>query len=336
MNEGTPPNGFAGARALRQLREQTDAICDVTALAAVDEFRVEASTVDLGAGVLAHSRVGAVQYDRTPQHIARSGVDHYQVTLCFDDLEFSSGRRTIALKPGDVFLVDMAQANRARMGGAGHDGFTRCLSLILPRPRLAPLLASPDAAAASFWAGGSGHGRLLAEQLLALYGRGGQFAAGEGAAAVDGLACLVADAAGQRPDAGIAIARAKGQALLASIKGYIDANLHDERLSAEGLWRRFQISRATLYRLFEREGGLSRHIQERRLDRAFTRLISPRYRKTRMIDHALDSHFGSDATFVRAFRRRFGLTPGAVRRLAAASERLGGDAVAWPWCVMPG
>jgi AraC-like DNA-binding protein len=39
------------------------------------------------------------------------------------------------------------------------------------------------------------------------------------------------------------------------------------------------------------------------------------------MDIAFDFRFGSDNTFIRAFRRRFGLTPGEVRELAAIRAR---------------
>ena len=91
---------------------------------------------------------------------------------------------------------------------------------------------------------------------------------------------------------------------------------------------RFQLSRATLYRLFEPDGGLSRYIQDQRLHRAVMRLISSDFRNARMIDFAVDFHFSSDTTFVRAFHRQFGLPPGEVRHLANRMASPGGRLMA--------
>ncbi|WP_245322073.1 helix-turn-helix transcriptional regulator [Bradyrhizobium sp. LTSPM299] len=85
---------------------------------------------------------------------------------------------------------------------------------------------------------------------------------------------------------------------------------------ADDLCRRFELSRASLYRLFEADGGLARYIQEQRLDRALRLLVSPSSRGNRLIDLALDLQFSSDSSFVRAFRRHFGITPGEVRELS--------------------
>jgi AraC-like DNA-binding protein len=80
--------------------------------------------------------------------------------------------------------------------------------------------------------------------------------------------------------------------------------------------RDFGLSRAALYRLFEPDGGLAGYIRERRLHRAFSMLVSPARRHWNMIDFAFECKFGSDATFIRAFRRHFGMTPGEVRSQA--------------------
>jgi AraC-like DNA-binding protein len=74
-------------------------------------------------------------------------------------------------------------------------------------------------------------------------------------------------------------------------------------------------SRATVYRLFEADGGLFSYIQQRRLQRALMELIFERHGR-RVLDIALENQFASEATFNRAFRRTFGLPPGEARTLA--------------------
>jgi AraC-like DNA-binding protein len=43
---------------------------------------------------------------------------------------------------------------------------------------------------------------------------------------------------------------------------------------------------------------------------------SPASRDARQIDLAIDLQFSSDSTFVRAFRRQFGCTPGEIREMS--------------------
>lgn len=323
MNEGLSTTDFGrGQQALRLLSEAIADICDVSALGDDEAFHAVSWAAPTGKGVLLESQASALRYERTAHHVAASGIDHYQVALCLGEMEFSSGRRTMTMRPGDIGLIDMAQANSTRLAGAQKRGPSHVLTLVLPRPLLAPLLASPDSATASLIARETLAGQRLAEGLTALRRRGA-FGDPESAAAVEAIAGAVAGVLGRKSDAEAVVDRADRHLLIASIKRYIDANLQTEMGGADRLCRRFGLSRATLYRLFEPEGGLARYIQEQRLNRAFARLISPAAGEVRMLDLALEYGFGSDSAFVRAFRRQFGLTPGEARRLARSGPQIG-------------
>jgi AraC-like DNA-binding protein len=157
--------------------------------------------------------------------------------------------------------------------------------------------------------------------------RGAAFSLGEAtpAPAVVSMG-LVADGFGLAAD-GAPLRQAGRLAAVMSAKRYIERHLDSPRLSAAQICLRFGWSRATLYRLFEPESGLVNYIQRRRLHRAFSALVSPVQSHRRILDMALDSHFASDATFNRAFRRLFGIPPGELRDLARARSVEQGD---WP------
>ncbi|MBK5959811.1 AraC family transcriptional regulator [Rhodoplanes elegans] len=305
-----------GESALQAMRAVTADICSVAPLGAPEEFQVSSVTAATGNGLLVESVSTALEYDRTPAHIARGGIDHFQITLCLrGGMHFTSGRREAVLGRGDVCLIDMAQPNRTVLsGGADGGATTRLVSIIVPRSVMAPRLAHPDSATASLLPGGGRAAQLLGSQLSAL--RDGP--SPESRAAVEAMADIVAGAVGSAAEVDGAVDRADRHLVLAMIKRHIEAHLDTEPLTAEDLCRRFQMSRAGLYRLFEAEGGLARHVQEQRLNLALRRLAAPASRNRRLIDLALDLRFSGDSTFVRAFRRRFGLTPGEVRGLAEA------------------
>jgi AraC-like DNA-binding protein len=313
-----------GAPALARLRVATAGICDVIPLTADDDFHVSTTTLAVGNTLLVESFATALEYDRTPAHIARGGLDHYQVTLCLQgEMWFASGRREVTLQPGDICLIDMAQPSRTVLTGVG-DERAHVMTLILSRPVLAPRLAHPDSATASFLPASHHHARLLASQFAALW-RPIVPEAGGPAAAIGAIADIIAGAAGSVVEVDGAIERAERHLYLAMIKRHIAANLDTEALAAQDLCRRFQISRASLYRLFEADGGLAHYVQEQRLNRALMLLISPASRDKRLIDLAVDLQFSSDSTFVRAFRRQFGLTPGEIRTMSEAWIRDHGE-----------
>jgi AraC-like DNA-binding protein len=65
--------------------------------------------------------------------------------------------------------------------------------------------------------------------------------------------------------------------------------------------------------MFEPDGGLVRYVREYQLRRAFGVLVSPAHSHRRVVDIALEHGFATESGFIRAFRRRFGATPGEVR-----------------------
>jgi len=303
-----------GPHALNQLRAMTADICDVIPLTAEDDFHVTSVTTMTGNALLVDTRATDQEYDRTPAHVARGAMDHFQITLCVEGgMQFSSGRREVTLRPGDIVLIDMAQPNRTVLrAGSGR---TRLMVIILQRAMLAPRLAHPDSATATLLPSDHPHARLLASHYAAL-GLPPEPEAGSTEATIEAIADIVAAAAGGTADIAAGVERAERHLYLAMIKRHIAQNLETDALSVEELCRHFQISRATLYRLFEADGGLAHYVREQRLNLAFRGLLSPATQDDRLIDLAVDMRFSSDSTFIRAFRRKFGVTPGELREMA--------------------
>lgn len=303
-----------GVDALRQLRAMTADICDVVPLTTEDDFHVTTVTMMTRNALLVDTRATDQEYDRTPAHVARGAMDHFQITLCVEgEMRFSSGRREVTMGPGAICLIDMAQPNRTVLRGGGSR--TRLMAIILQRAMLAPRLAHPDSATATLLPSNHPHTRLLASHYAALT-LPPEPAAGSAEATIEAIADIVAAAAGGTADIAAGVERAERHLYLAMIKRRIADNLETDALTADELCRHFQISRATLYRLFEADGGLSHYVREQRLNLAFRQLISPSAEDTRLIDLAVGMRFSSDSTFIRAFRRKFGLTPGELRELA--------------------
>jgi len=311
-------NPGRGPDALARLRAATVDICEVIPRTAEDDFHVTTMTWMTRNALLIDTLASDQDYDRTPAHVARGVMDHFQITLCIaGEMLFSSGRREVTLRPGDIALIDMAQPNRTALRAGG--GRTHLMTIVLQRAMLAPRLAHPDAATATLLPSDHPHARLLARHYAAL---GSPFApetdsgTGNAEATVEAIADLVAAAAGGTAEIVAGLEHAERHLYLTMIKRHIANNLETDALTSEELCRHFHISRATLYRLLEAEGGLAHYVQEQRLNLAFQRLISPSAQDVRLIELAVDIRFSSDSTFIRAFRRKFGLTPGELRELA--------------------
>jgi AraC-like DNA-binding protein len=310
LDFATPELGLQG------FRELSRAFAEVTPLGDIKDFRVSTATVFLNGAVMVDVETSAMRYDRTPQHVA-FGIDHYQLLLHLrGGAEIIVNDRAFLQGTGDVCLLDMAQPSLTREIQA-EDGSVQVLNFLLPRMVLALLLPPTDRAAAiRILPQDTGYGRLLRDFMLTLRQSAPGLSQSESQAAVQALAHLVAASPMSAEEPATYSSR---EILRARINLYIETNLGSAALDVDRLYTEFGLSRAALYRLFEPESPLN-YIQHRRLQRALAMLISPAFRSWRIIDIALDCQFSSDATFIRAFRRGFGLSPGEARRLAAESR----------------
>src|SRR6185437_9724627 len=103
-----------------------------------------------------------------------------------------------------------------------------------------------------------------------------------------------------------------GDPLRARIIAFIESHVHAPDLSARLLQREFNLSRARLYRIMEPEGGVARVIARARTDAAFRDI---RHRPEQpLLKVAERWGFSNLRQFQRAFRARFGFSPGTLRQ----------------------
>lgn len=96
------------------------------------------------------------------------------------------------------------------------------------------------------------------------------------------------------------------------IRKYIDTHLDDPNLGPLQICDLFNMSRATLYRMFEPDGGVRRRIQDRRLHSAMWDLATSGIKRGRLSQVSERWGFSSDANFNRAVKIAYGLPPGAL------------------------
>ncbi|MFC5742167.1 helix-turn-helix domain-containing protein [Dyella tabacisoli] len=100
----------------------------------------------------------------------------------------------------------------------------------------------------------------------------------------------------------------------------IEAHLAAADFSVQDIVKATGISRASLYRLFESQGGVARFIQLRRLQQLRERLDDRAFDGQSLAELAPLSGFSGESHASRLFKQAFGVSPGAYR---AASIRSG-------------
>jgi AraC-like DNA-binding protein len=110
------------------------------------------------------------------------------------------------------------------------------------------------------------------------------------------------------------------RALNVAIRRYIADHLDDLALDVDTLREQFFCSRATLYRLFEGDGGVARFIREARLRACMHELALPSTTRKHIARIATRWGFENPSHFNRLFKQSFGVVPSAVGGLMVASD----------------
>ena len=93
---------------------------------------------------------------------------------------------------------------------------------------------------------------------------------------------------------------------------YIDARIKDPMFGPTEVLETFAIPRATLYRMFQGEGGIKAYIMRKRLHGAVLELASKPRRRGRISETAENWGFLSRVSFNRLVRNTFGASPGSL------------------------
>ncbi|WP_336004752.1 AraC family transcriptional regulator [Acinetobacter pittii] len=104
-----------------------------------------------------------------------------------------------------------------------------------------------------------------------------------------------------------------GEVLRLRVIDFIELNIKKPELNVELLMKTFRVSRAHLYRAFEKEGGVISVIRNKRLDMAYHELLNP-INSTTVTQIAYEYGFSSSNQFSRAFRQRYGFGPNEIKR----------------------
>jgi AraC-like DNA-binding protein len=252
-------------------------------------------------------------FERSHAHARRSGIDHFMVqTFLRGEHDGACGESTFHRAEGDVWILDLGRETKTVASN-----FTN-VTLIIPRDRLLPRLKGGDIHGTTLRSG-TASALLIANHLKMLMTAAPDLRVAEATAAVDAAALMIAGAWSRIRESRAEVSAAVRATARRVVCDYIDAHLNDHRLTPETLAYSFHMSRATLYRLFEDEGGIVAYILGRRLDRCYAILATSLDGERTIGAIAFEHGFASDAHFSRAFRRRFGMAPGDARRMGGGT-----------------
>lgn len=279
-----------------------------------EPFAAAMDWLDLGTLGIGHAVFTSQQWERTRQKAARDDNDDFVINVRHAGAAIfeMDGREAIA-PTGSIVIADMARPKHHFSEASISTG------MALKRADVERLFPSTRALHGHVVA--PEHAALLVSHLALLRGQAEHMPAASGPmlaqTILDLLSVSVAASFAVRP-----VDRDRHErALRVQLRDEIERNLGSPSLTVARLSRSLGVSRSTLYRLLQDEGGVQAYVRTRRLEKVAEALRREGGRGTIA---ALAERWGfCDAAYLgRAFRETYGMTPGDYHAMHAVHPRL--------------
>lgn len=302
------PNSFEGFAAV------VGPMFDLVRVHADQPYFARSSVSSLTDIFLSRAVAAASRFERSRKTIARSGTDDIVVVAylsgCFT---VETGGRQETVEANEIAFFDLSQPFCIQAEQVDN------VSLLISRRRLAEL-GSPLQDIHGFVLRQGALKALLLSHMCALAEQAPRIHSADSPAIADATIRLVNACLHPATRHMPVMAGQAGLASLVEIKAFIENALGHAALGPGLLLAEFNLSRATLYRLFEPLGGVAAYILDRRLRRAVQVLTAPHTDKPRIKQLALELGFAHPSAFTRAFKKKFGMPPHEVRSLQGAVD----------------
>lgn len=273
-------------------------------------FRAQVSATRLDRIILFHRQLSGVVHARQAR-VHADGFDHFVVTLVVSGSQiiYMGDTGPVVAYAGDVILTDMQKPSHTEIRDAVL--VTASVARDLMEAALGSQLATAHGHIVT-----SPRSDVLADFMASLAHRAPTL----DPAAVPGLCRAFIQILGAAWHSARPSPRSQAlQQELAqrdAVDRYLALHLSDRSLSAESLGAAVGLSRSALYRLFERQGGVSRYIQAVRLDALRAALDDGVALPLATL--ATAHGFATESHMSRAFSTTYGTSPGAYRMAALA------------------
>jgi AraC-like DNA-binding protein len=262
------------------------------------------------------THAAATCYDRPSRVIAKAGIDHVVLSL-YEDRDYlicTDGQERI-VRAGDIVALDLSRPSRIIAPEAAS------ITVMVPRHLLSSLAANLDDSHGLMLPKGSPLNALLASHMRELLIQAPLLDRVAGLAVTRATAALAAACLGTAEEGRVPASTGIRAAVLRLIRQAIDENLGNPDLGPDFLARRFALSRARLYRMFEPLGGVKSYIQQRRLMRLHQAISDPVFFHESITTLAERYGFMEKSVLSRAYRALYGVSPSESRARARTGFR---------------
>jgi AraC-like DNA-binding protein len=299
-------HGETPSRQLLAWRDQLGYLLDVPISRAqlADGFRGTIDSYRVKDLRFLDSRTDPFVQARSVSRISKDNVRKYVFHVVVEgSVETLTGlypqRKAMQSVPG-ILALDLNQPMRMERPAC------RVQAFFLPRELVEAILPEAESIHGRVVEYTSPIARLIPAHLAAL-NRLNTMSACEAHSAISTCAQLIVLAFGKQARLSGNARQTASAVMFGMVRRYIQENLHQPDLSPESVLQMSNLSRATLYRFFENEGGLSTYIRNRRLREAADELV--RFPHIAVVEIAYGLGFKSASDFNHAFRRAYDMAP---------------------------
>lgn len=289
-----------------------------------DGFPVRQAVWNLGGMLLLQQTVPAFSYERSPDMVRFSPLDHWLITFLRTGRSWTGiDGRVAENEPGMMEIRSLGTPFRGRALES------ESLTLVVPDDQFADRGGLPPAGSNSVL--GGRWVKLLYDQVVGLETNLGGLSQDDLPSIKSRLLEIILDTMAPFLNRDGDSERISQIGLMTRARRLVRENLISSDLTPEALSRELAISRTRLYELFESVGGVAKYIRQHRLLAAHRMLADPSDRRT-IAEVGLAIGYDSAANFSRAFTQQFGYSPSNIRAHRPSSDvqfdpRVGNSAV---------
>jgi AraC-like DNA-binding protein len=253
-------------------------------------------------------------WGRDNLQIARNGMDHYGIGIFKEgDLFCDTAKGPTKLPKGGLVVFDLTQEFIA------HTSDLRVMTFVVPRPLIEDMVNLPDDHSMRFLDPKNPMTRIVYDQMMSIHRNIARIGQQQAQVIEKSFSMMVATCLNDAVGGDRETVQHRQKLLnLVKVRRYIRDQLASPDLTPRKVARDLGVSRSKLYDSFSAYGGVYQYIREMRLRRAMSLLNDPMRHHSSIYDIALECGFASDASFIRAFREQYELTPGDVKNGVAA------------------
>ena len=295
---------------LQAFRDNMSLIVDISPEKAyLPRFNASITSTMLGGGLMSTMCATRQSYSRGNHTIGQSGIDHVLVALVKQGNKWIDidGRKIIA-SAGDIMLIDQARPYTTQSNILGQEhGTFETLNFVFARQKIEAFLPYPHLYHGLILNPKDPMVRILRDFLLSVSQQVKHLNQAQADQLAQPIIELMATALNKHPDVA-----EQGKSALASanslrIRRFIDEHIANPDLSPEMISAYLNLGRTAVFEACRPFGGVMTMVRKRRLNRAYRQLLQNP--ETNISSMAFSLGFKSLDTFLRAFKREFGMTP---------------------------